>query len=1144
MTISNNQQNQNILTQGYLQQDQDLNELLRIWAQEFDKLFSEIQPFGGRMIDVDNKSLNKIFPIDYKHKFSPKEAIDDLIYLQKANDAGKLQFHLYQVSDIDFQLKIYSAQNALILSNILPLIENLGFKAIDERSFAIENHSFLGNSFVYHFLLSTPLPIAQEFSQLKANVEDALDKTSQGLLKSDSLSKLVVLSAFNWQEVRLLKALTRYLHQTGFAYGKGYVQLTLIKHCKYTELLMALFEAKFDPKTCSKDKVADICEKIAKYLDIVDSSAEDKVLRTMLGVVEAIVRTNCYLVDQAGNPKSYLSFKFASHKVPGLPLPVPYAEIFVYANDFEAIHLRGGKVARGGIRWSDRSEDYRTEVLGLMKAQMTKNSVIVPVGSKGGFCVNFDSSKMSRQEYMDKVVECYKNFLRGMLDLTDNIIEGQITQDKRLVIYDEQDPYLVVAADKGTATFSDFANSVSTEYSFWLGDAFASGGSAGYDHKKMAITAKGAWISVQRHFEAMGIDVQKDHITVAGIGDMSGDVFGNGMLRSEAIKLVAAFNHMHIFIDPDPDPVVSFKERERLFNLPTSKWSDYNHDLISKGGGVFERNAKFIPVSEEMQSLLDIEVDKLTPEELIKAILKARVDLIWNGGIGTYYKASSENNVEIGDKTNDNVRCDAKDIRAKVIAEGGNIGLSQQARIEYSKYGGRINTDFIDNSAGVDCSDHEVNTKIALNQAMVNGKLTLQERNELLAQMTKEVEHLVLLDNYKQTQAVTIAELSPALTLEAFSQLIDSLEHAKLLDRKMEFLPSKTELLRRSSNKEYITRPEIAVLLSYSKMSVGQEIEDALLVDEKYFQPYLLDYFPPLMQERFKEEILAHPLKREIIKTVVTNKIVNQLSGPIINTIQRETGAQMCNIIRSYTIVCEIFTLDGLWQQVESLPSSINHAIKIDMFTELEKIMRRGSSWFLRNVEHPINLTKTIDEFKEPAQRLREKIRELLVGEASSKFDNRKSKYIQAGVHEDLASSIAILDSLISVFDIVSVAKQTGSNDLKVANLYFMTASQLNIDWLRKTAEKQMDESYWNRLAIQSIKDDLYDKQRRLLTALFKTKDGDNVNLERWLSENRQVSGVFIDFVKQIKLQDNVDLHMVILANKKFEIFVRKILQN
>lgn len=1137
MTISNNQPNKGLAQQDY--QDQDLNELSRIWSEEFYHILASQNIADDRAIDT--KSLAKIFPLDYKHKFDPKDAIEDLVYLQKAFTGGKLAFHLIQVSNVDFQLKIYSPENALILSNILPLIENLGFKAIDEQSFVIKAGFFTSETFVYNFILSTPLPITQEFVELKANVEDALDKTSSGLLKSDSLSKLVVLSAFNWQQVKLLKALTRYLHQTGFAYGKGYVQLTLIKHSSYTELLMDLFEARFNPAIHSTDKATDIIGKMHKYLDSVDGSAEDKVLRTMLGVVEAIVRTNCYLVDQAGNPKSYLSFKFASHKVPGLPLPVPYAEIFVYANDFEGVHLRGGKVARGGIRWSDRSEDYRTEVLGLMKAQMTKNAVIVPVGSKGGFCVNFGSDNMTRQEYMDHVVACYKNFLRGMLDLTDNIIAGKIIQNKELVIYDEQDPYLVVAADKGTATFSDFANSVSAEYSFWLGDAFASGGSAGYDHKKMAITAKGAWISVQRHFEAMGIDVQKDHITVAGIGDMSGDVFGNGMLRSGAIKLVAAFNHMHIFIDPDPDPVVSFKERERLFNLPTSKWSDYNHELISKGGGVFERNAKFIPISEEMKALLDIETDKLTPDELIKAILKARVDLIWNGGIGTYYKASSENNVEIGDKTNDNVRCDAKNIRAKVIAEGGNIGLSQQARIEYSKYGGRINTDFIDNSAGVDCSDHEVNVKIALNQAMVNGKLTLQERNQLLVQMTKEVEHLVLLDNYKQTQAVTIAELSPALTLESFSQLIDSLEQEKLLDRKMEFLPSKTELLRRSANKECITRPELAVLLSYSKMSVGNAIADALLVDEKYFQLYLLDYFPPLMQERFREEILTHPLKREIIKTVVTNKIVNQLSGPIINTIERETGAQMCNIIRSYTIVCEIFNLDNLWQKVESLPNSIDHSIKIDMFTELEKIMRRGSSWFLRNVEHPINLTKTIDEFKEPAQRLRDKIRELLVGEARNKFDNRKAKYMEVGIDDNLADSIAILDSLISVFDIVSVAKQTGSNDLKVANLYFMTASHLNIDWLRKTAEKQMDESYWNRLAIQSIKDDLYDKQRRLLTALFKTKDGDNVDLEHWLSKNRQASGIFIDFVKQIKLQDNVDLHMVILANKKFEIFVRKI---
>lgn len=751
----------------------------------------------------------------------------------------------------------------MALSDLLPLIENLGFKAIDEESFFIKGNRNIKDSWIYKFILSVPEQIEGDYNVLKTNVEDVLDKLSMGLLANDSLSKLVVLSSLNWWQIKVLKGLTRYLHQTGFTYGKGYVQLTLIKHHRYTELLLDLFDAKFNPETKLNNQRSDIESKIISYLDTVSSSSEDKVLRHMFNLITSMVRTNCYQIDNSGVRKNYLSFKFNSSLVLGLPLPVPYAEIFVYSNEFEGIHLRGGKVARGGIRWSDRGEDYRVEVLGLMKAQMTKNSVIVPVGSKGGFFPLFNKDGLSQQDYLSKIIDCYKNFLRGLLDLTDNIVEGNVIYPKNTIIYDKEDPYLVVAADKGTASFSDYANSVSLEYNFWLGDAFASGGSVGYDHKKMGITAKGAWISVKRHFEEIGIDVQRDEITVVGIGDMSGDVFGNGLLRSETIKLVAAFNHIQIFIDPNPDPELSFKERRRLFNLPGSKWSDYDSKLISIGGGVFERTAKLIKLSPEIQSLLDISVNELSPEDLIKAILQANVDLIWNGGIGTYIKSENENHFEIGDKSNDILRCDAKNIRAKVIAEGGNLGISQQGRIEYSKIGGRVNTDFIDNSAGVDCSDHEVNIKIALNQAVFSGKLSLEERNKLLVEMTHQVEELVLIDNFKQTQAITIAQLSPSSTVEAFSQLIQVLEGEKLLDRAVEFLPNEAELTRRSIAKEGLTKPELAVLLSYSKMSVCKELVNAKLTDEEYFEDYLINYFPKLCKkDSGKKFLITHCVKK------------------------------------------------------------------------------------------------------------------------------------------------------------------------------------------------------------------------------------------------------------------------------------------
>ncbi|WP_341755242.1 NAD-glutamate dehydrogenase [Candidatus Tisiphia endosymbiont of Ptychoptera albimana] len=1128
--------------------EQELDKLSTRWSEDFyQKLCKEFGEYQG---GVNFKLFDPIFPIDYREKFNGQTALIDIDYLKEASIYRKPIFNLIAINNKEFQLKIYSPTPKLALSDLLPSIENLGFKAIDEQSFTIKGAGDIEESWIYEFTLETLITIESNIDLLKANVEEALDKIYLGLLANDSLSKLIVLSGFNWWQVKLVKALTRYLHQTGFVYGKGYVQLTLIKHFLYTKMLVDLFDTKFNPANFSDERLKTIKDSIFNYLNTITSSSEDKVLRQMFDIIEAIVRTNCYqpssndLKNSANKhstvSKNYFSFKFDSQKVPHLPLPVPFAEIFVYDNDFEAIHLRGGVVARGGIRWSDRCEDYRVEVLGLMKAQMTKNSVIVPVGSKGGFFVNFTDDNMTRQEYMARVVQCYKNFLRGLLDITDNIIDGKVIQPKNTIIHDQEDPYLVVAADKGTATFSDYANSVSAEYNFWLGDAFASGGSVGYDHKKMAITSKGAWISVASHFHAMGIDVQKDPITVVGIGDMSGDVFGNGMLRSNTIKLVAAFNHKHIFIDPQPDPIISFNERMRLFELPTSNWSDYNQQLISKGGGVFERSSKSILLSTETKLLLKIDIDQLTPEQLIRAILQAEVDLLWNGGIGTYIKASTESHLEIGDKANDNLRVNGKDIRAKVIGEGGNIGVSQQGRIEYSKLGGRINTDFIDNSAGVDCSDHEVNIKIALNQAMSSNKISLEERNKFLFTMTKHVEELVLVDNYKQTQALDIMQLSSTSTIGVFSQFIDTLEEEKLINRTVEFLPTQEELSKRAVNKENMTRPELCVLLSYSKRSVYHDLITATFSKDKYFESYLINYFPKLMQEKFREEILAHPLKHEIIRTVVTNKIVNQLGGPSLNLIKRETQAALCDIVRSYTIICEIFDLDNLWAIVESLASNIDHKVKIDMFTELAKIMRRGISWFLKHIKHPINISNTIDEFYEPARMLSKVVGNLLLGEAKNKFDNKVKQYTLSGVTDEIARRIATLDSLVSVFDIIYIAKKTKAKNNDVANLYFTTGNKFSIDWLRKSCDKQLNDSYWNRLSIQSLKDDLYDKQRQLLAKIINNSKL-NIDLELWIDNNIDAACIFLDFVKGIRLQETIDLNILILANKKFETFLRKL---
>ncbi|XVN43481.1 MAG: NAD-glutamate dehydrogenase [Candidatus Rickettsia vulgarisii] len=1120
--------------------EQELNELSTSFREDF--AHELCKEFGEYQGGINFKLYDPIFSNDYKEKFNGTTAIIDIDYLIKATTHNKTFYNLIAIDNKRYCLKIYSPAPKLALSNLLPPIENLGFKAIDEHSFAVRQTDNISDSWIYEFTLESLIEIETNPNELKRNVEVALDKINTGFLANDSLSKLIVLSGFSWWQVKLVKALTRYLHQTSFTYGKGYVQLTLIKHFLYTKMLVDLFDAKFNPANFSEKRTKTLKNSITNYLDNINSSSEDKVLRTMFSIIKAIVRTNCYQLEPNNKKgKNYLSFKFDSSKIPNLPLPIPYAEIFVYENDlFEGIHLRGGKVARGGLRWSDRGEDYRTEILGLMKAQMTKNSVIVPVGSKGGFFVHFSKDGLNPKDYMDKVIGCYKNFLRGLLDITENIVDGKIIHPQNTVIYDNEDPYLVVAADKGTATFSDYANSVSAEYNFWLGDAFASGGSAGYDHKKMAITSKGAWISVTNHFHAMGINVQKDPITVVGIGDMSGDVFGNGMLRSDSIKLVAAFNHKHIFIDPEPDPIISFNERMRLFGLPTSNWSDYNQEIISGGGGVFERSSKSITLSKEAKTLLKINTNEITPDDLIKAILQANVDLLWNGGIGTYIKASIETNLEIGDKSNDSLRVNGNDVKAKVIGEGGNIGVSQLGRIEYSRSGGRINTDFIDNSAGVDCSDHEVNIKIALNKTVSSGKITLEERNKYLAKMTKQVEELVLLDNYQQNQALDIMQLSPTLNIGIFNEFIDTLEEEKLINREVEFLPTKEELNRRTVNKENLTRPELCVLLSYSKSSTYHDLRHTTFSQDKYFDSYLINYFPKLMQKNFNEEILSHPLKHEIIRTVVTNKIVNQLGGPSINLLKRETGSPLCDIVRSYTIICEIFDLNNLWTEVESLPNSVDYKVKIDMFTEIAKIMRRGIAWFTKHIKRPMNISNIIEEYYAPSQSLSKKVGGLLLGEAKTKFKEKVKLYTSSRIESNLAHKIATLDSLVSVFDIIYIAQKTKRPNLDVANLYFTTASKFSIDWLRRLCDKQLNDTYWTRLSTQALKDDLYDKQRQLIIKIINNSKV-NIDLDLWIDNNKNYMSIFLDFITILRSQKNIDLNILILANKKFETFLYKL---
>ena len=1109
----------------------DLELLTSIWEENYIEEFKKLHQ--SENVTEYLKNYSEIFPADYQFNNTSYEGAVDTLYLSKLSANHNVIFKIDKFSNEKLSLKVFSNKGKLTLSDTMPLLENLGFTVLEEQAYTLFR---LENTHIHKYSLVLPSQI-ENFEEVRLLAEDALHAIYSEKTLVDYLSKLITYSKLSWREVDLIRTLAYYMHQTNYGYDYKYVSEILTKHFDYTKSLINLFKYKFDLQSHDLVKANEISVWQREYLIKVTSSAEDKVLRTLLAIVQAALRTN-YYQQVNGEFKPYISIKFNSALVPDLPLPIPYAEIFVFSNDFEAIHLRGGKVARGGLRWSDRGEDYRVEVLGLMKAQMTKNSVIVPVGSKGGFFTRFAQENLSKEEYNKKVVSCYQNFLRGLLDITDNIVDSQIVHPKDTIIYDEKDPYLVVAADKGTATFSDYANQVSREYNFWLQDAFASGGSAGYDHKKMGITAKGAWISVQRHFKDIGIDVQKDPITIVGIGDMSGDVFGNGMLLSNSLKLVAAFNHMHIFIDPSPSPQKSFEERQRLFNLPGSKWSDYSPSLISNGGAIFDRKAKSIKLSHEIKILFEINEDELTPDELIRYILRSNVDLIWNGGIGTYIKASSEENYNVGDKTNDILRVNGNEVRAKVIGEGGNLGMTQKGRIEYARKGGRLNTDFIDNSAGVDCSDHEVNIKIALGKAIENGSLTLDSRNKLLSEMTNQVADLVLKDNKDQTLAITIMEHSPIFTMESYCMLIDILEQEKLLQRKVEFIPSTTELMQRAHNNEKLTRPELSVLLSYSKRSVYNELQNTKLIHDEYFEKWLLEYFPSDMSKNFGKEILSHPLKNEIILTEITNKLVNQLSGPVISSLKKETGALLCDIARGFVIVREIFNLDDLWQSIEKLPSSIPMNVMVEIYTDINKVIRRGIVWMIMNLEHPLKISSSIKLYKDAALKISNMVTKNLHGQSKDRFDTKLKKYIEVGINENIAEKFAKLEAIVSSLDIAFIAKDTGANEELICSSYFKIASNYSIDWIRKTCDKLMTESYWQRLSLQSLKDDMYDKQRRLIKMVI----DDNMleNLDVWFKNQETNSLIFNNFVEQLKIQENIDISMIILANKKLEMFIRK----
>jgi len=1015
------------------------------------------------------------FPLAYEEEVPPADALEDLQDLEALRSepqAPRLNLHR-PANQIPgrVHLKIVKLGDPVPISDLLPVLENFGLRVIAERPYELAWPEG-GAAWIQDFELEHRDSLRIDIARIEPMFKEAFSAVWRGEIENDGFNRLLLATGLAAREIIVLRAYCRYLLQTGVPFSQAYMERTLAANLGIAKNLVRLFQAYFKPRTAVREpaRAERLVGEIRTALNSVTSLDEDRILRGYLNVVRATLRTNFYQDDGAGGTKSYLSFKLDPHKIPDLPLPRPKFEIFVYSPRVEGVHLRMGEVARGGIRWSDRREDFRTEILGLMKAQNVKNTIIVPVGAKGGFVVKRPPAG-SRDELQAEVVACYQCLIRGMLDLTDNIVGSRIVPPPNVVRRDSDDTYLVVAADKGTATFSDIANAISQEYGFWLGDAFASGGSAGYDHKKMAITARGAWECVKRHFREFGVDIQSEAFTATGIGDMAGDVFGNGMLMSRHTRLKAAFNHQHIFLDPAPDAATSFAERQRLFRLPRSTWDDYDRRRISRGGGVFARAAKSITLSSEAQAMLGMPSAAAPPNEIIRAILRMRVDLLWNGGIGTYVKATLETNGEVGDRSNDGVRVNGAELAARVVGEGGNLGLSQRGRIEYALAGGRLNTDFIDNSGGVNTSDVEVNIKILLNPLVAAGKLTRARRNQLLAGMKNEVAALVLRNNYLQSQAISTLELYSGARLTEYSQLMHSLERVNELSRALEFLPNDEELAERRKKSLGLTRPELAVLLSYSKIWLSKHLLDSDVPADPYLSLELKRYFPAPVRTRYARAISHHRLRREIIAMTTTNSLVNRMGPTFVSRAQDDTAAAPARIARAYTAAREIFDMRDLWAQIEALDNRVPAKLQYTMMFETSRLLRHATYWLLAHRREDLQVDRAVAEFRRGTRELQSAIAQVLVGSGRVQFEAERKDNLAAGAPAELAARVASLDAHNATLDIVELASIHRVRVVEAARTYFEVGARVGLDWLREQIERLPVDGQWQAIARTALRE-------------------------------------------------------------------------
>ncbi|WP_089138175.1 NAD-glutamate dehydrogenase [Vibrio rumoiensis] len=1071
--------------------------------------------FGENQGTALAKAYQNAFPRSYKEDtLAGGTAVADIEQLESLNEHNKLGMLFYRPQEERadskaVRLKLYHRDEPIHLSDVMPMLENLGLRVIGESPYEIEKAD--GTVFwILDFSMLHRGDQKVDLREARERFQQAFAAIWSGDLESDGFNRLILSAGLTGREVTILRSYARYMRQVGFPFSQQYIEDTLSNHPKLAQALVALFVKRFDPKVKARAKAEDkLVVSIKEQLEKVESLDDDRIIRRYMEMILATIRTNFYQTDENGIEKPWLSLKLMPRNIPEIPAPVPEFEIFVYAPDVEGVHLRAGKVARGGLRWSDRQEDFRTEILGLVKAQQVKNTVIVPVGAKGGFVCKRQQNFTTRDEIFAEGQRCYKRFIRALLDVSDNIIEGQIVPPTNVVRHDADDAYLVVAADKGTATFSDIANSVSAEYNFWLGDAFASGGSNGYDHKAMGITAKGGWESVKRHFREMGINCQTTDFTCIAIGDMAGDVFGNGMLLSKHIRLQAAFNHMHIFIDPNPDSAKSWLERDRLFKLPRSSWEDYDQSLISQGGGIFSRRSKSISLTPEIQKMVGTQKQSVTPTELIKLLLKMNVDLLWNGGIGTYIKASSENHTDVGDRANDSLRIDGQEVRAKVIGEGGNLGMTQLGRIEYALSGGRVNTDFVDNVGGVDCSDNEVNIKIFLNTLVSNGDLTLKQRNEVLNSMEEEIGEIVLEDAYCQSESISVSEYQGTAQVKEQIRFIHALEKLGKLDRVLEYIPDDETLLEREKQGKGLTRPELSVLIAYAKMVLKEQLACDEIANDPFNAQLLTNYFPTKLRRNYSAHMDAHPLRQEIIATSLANQMVNEMGCNFVSRLHDETGASVIDITNAYVASRVIFSADSMFDQVRGLDNTATAAVQYELLMSLRRILRRSSRWLLRNRMLKLSVNEIIEHYQADVIAVQTGVDDYLVKDEVKEHNQQAQSWIKQGVSAELANKISRLTSLYSALDISTVATECKVSIDQTAKMYFTLGDRLSLHWFLNQINNQPIDNHWQALARATFREDLDWQQRQLTLQVLSCVDQEKKDwkvensLNEWIESNQ-----------------------------------------